>query len=82
MRGKFKGSEGRVTAVYRKKYVIHVERCTRAKNNKQEIPVGLNASNCMITKFKDMNRSRRTILERKGRKGTKSEVLDNLGGVD
>ena len=37
MRGsdKTKGKEGKVTAVYRRKYVIHVERCTREKSNKQ-----------------------------------------------
>ena len=32
-RGAFKGKEGKITQVYRKKYVIHVERCTREKAN-------------------------------------------------
>lgn len=33
MRGQFKGREGKVTAVYRKKFVIHIERLTRDKIN-------------------------------------------------
>lgn len=34
-RGKFKGREGKVTAVYRKKFVIHVERMTKDKANSE-----------------------------------------------
>lgn len=33
MRGTFKGREGKVTAVYRKKFVIHIERVTVEKVN-------------------------------------------------
>ena len=33
VRGGYKGKEGRVTACYRKKYVIHVERIVREKAN-------------------------------------------------
>ncbi len=33
MRGSFKGREGKVTAVYRKKFVIHVERISKDKTN-------------------------------------------------
>ena len=69
MRGKFKGMEGKVTGVYRKKYVIHVEKCTRDKSNGQTIPVGINASNVVITTLK-MDKCRRDILKR--RKITKS----------
>ena len=66
IRGQFKGKEGKVTEVYRKKYVIHVERCTRDKANGQTINVGLNASNVEITKLK-MDKSRKAILDRKNR---------------
>lgn len=52
LRGSFKGKEGKVTAVYRRKYVIHVERCTKDKANGQSIPIGINASNVEITKLK------------------------------
>ena len=33
MRGQFKGREGKVTAVYRKKFVIHIERIQKDKTN-------------------------------------------------
>jgi len=33
VRGTFKGRDGKVTDVYRKKYVIHVEKITREKAN-------------------------------------------------
>ena len=32
-RGKFAGKEGKIIQCYRKKYVIHVERCTFDKRN-------------------------------------------------
>lgn len=33
VRGSFKGREGKITDVYRRKYVIHVEKITREKAN-------------------------------------------------
>lgn len=66
LRGTFKGKEGKVVQCYRKKYVIHVERCTRDKANGQTIHVGIDASNVEITKLK-MDKSRKNILDRKNR---------------
>ena len=40
VRGTFKGREGKVVQVYRRKWVIHVERITREKVN-GELLVGL-----------------------------------------
>lgn len=85
-RGAFKGKQGKVVCVYRKKYCIHVERCTRDKANGQTIHVGINASNVVITKLK-MDKSRKAILDRKNRKKiglSKGEVAltDNLAGVE
>ncbi len=88
LRGDFKGKEGKVVTVYRKKYVIHVERCTRDKANGQTIHVGINSSNCEITKIK-MDKCRKAILDRKNRlkigqnKGdVASSLHDNMAGVD
>lgn len=82
-RGKFRGQEGKVTACYRRKYVIHVERCNKEKANGQSVSVGIDASNCVITKLK-LDKSRKQILDRKNRnKDAKSKVTGtNLGGVD
>jgi ribosomal protein uL24 len=38
VRGGFKNREGKVTAVYRKKYVIHIDRITREKANGTSSP--------------------------------------------
>ena len=52
LRGEFKDKEGKVTEVYRRKYVIHIERVSRDKSNGQSIPIGIDASNVVITKLK------------------------------
>jgi large subunit ribosomal protein L26e len=64
-RGQFKGQEGKVKAVYRKKYVVHVEKCTTDKANGQTVFVGIDASNLSITSLK-MDKCRlRTLTRRK-----------------
>uniref|UniRef100_A0A7S1G9B1 50S ribosomal protein L24, chloroplastic n=1 Tax=Bicosoecida sp. CB-2014 TaxID=1486930 RepID=A0A7S1G9B1_9STRA len=88
VRGKFKNREGKVTQVYRRKYVIHVERVTRDKQNGAPVQVGLAASNCVITKLK-LNKDRKKILERKDRsalsdkgKGKFTEADVGMANVD
>lgn len=63
-RGHYRGSEGKVTTVYRRKWVIHVERVTRNKANGQPVPVGIDASNVVITKL-HLDKDRLSLLERK-----------------
>lgn len=68
VRGVFKNREGKVTTVYRRKYIIEVDRVTRDKQNGAPVPVGISPSNCVITKLK-LNKDRKNILERKNRAG-------------
>ncbi|KAK8037006.1 ribosomal protein L24 [Apiospora marii] len=63
VRGGCKGREGKVTSVYRLKYVIHVDRVTREKVSGQSVPLGIHPSNCVITKLK-LDKDREDILER------------------
>ena len=67
-RGSNKGREGKVTSVYRLKYIVHIERVSREKSNGQSVPIGIHPSKCMITKLK-LDKDRESILERiaKGR---------------
>jgi len=78
-RGTHKGREGKITAVYRLKYVIHIERLSREKTNGQAVPIGVAASKVQVTKLK-MDKDRELILERKGRgreaAKSKSEKMD------
>lgn len=63
VRGSNKGREGKVTSVYRLKYVIHVERVTRDKANGQSVPLGIHPSNVVISKLK-LDKDREDILAR------------------
>lgn len=66
VRGSNKGREGKVTSVYRLKYVIHVERVAREKSNGQSVPIGIHPSKVVITKLK-LDKDRENILERVGK---------------
>ena len=52
VRGKYKGREGKVTQVYRKKWVIHVDRVHIERSNAATVPVGIHPSNVVITNIK------------------------------
>ena len=75
MRGKYKGREGKVTQVYRKKWVIHVDRVQRDKSNGSTAPIGIHPSNVVITTIK-LDKDRRAILERKDRKKNTSQDVE------
>ena len=87
VRGKFgsQSHEGKVVAVYRKKYVIHVERANKEKSNGASVPVGIQPSDCIITELK-MDKSRKSMLARKSRSkdGSLKDASDvnNMAGVD
>merc|ERR1712025_1355911 len=66
VRGSKKNHEGRVTAVYRKKWVVHVERAVREMVNGGVVPMGFDASKLVITKLK-LDKDRKAILDRKNR---------------
>ncbi len=63
VRGNNKGREGKITSVYRLKYVVHVERVSREKTNGQSVPIGIAPSKVVITKLK-LDKSREGILDR------------------
>jgi len=68
-RGQSKGREGKVTQVYRLKWVINVDKLQREKANGTSVPLGINASNVEITKLK-LTKDRRRILDRKSKLST------------
>ena len=76
-RGMFKTREGKVTACFRKKFVVHVERITREKVNGTTVNVGIPASSLTITKLK-MDKDRKAALERKNRSKDGKTVEDVL----
>ncbi|KAI7861831.1 translation protein SH3-like domain-containing protein [Spinellus fusiger] len=74
VRGTYKGREGKIVQVYRKKWVIHIDRVTREKVNGATTPIGIHPSKVVVTNLK-IDKSRQAILDRKNSvKKTKQEV--------
>jgi large subunit ribosomal protein L26e len=69
-RGMYKTREGKVTSVYRKKWVVHVERLSREKVHGTSVPVGIPPSSIVITKLK-MDKDRKALLEAKASNSNK-----------
>merc|ERR1740130_2279971 len=82
-RGTYKNREGKVTNVYRKKYVIHIERITREKANGATVQVGIHPSKCVITRLK-LDKDRKRILESRNRANTsdKGKYTDSDVGMN
>merc|ERR1711959_469906 len=49
VRGTYHDREGKVTQVYRKKWIIHIDRVTKDKMNSQTVQVGIHPSKVIIT---------------------------------
>ncbi|EIW60432.1 ribosomal protein L24 [Trametes versicolor FP-101664 SS1] len=81
VRGKYKGREGKVTQVYRKKWVIHVDRVQRDKSNGASVPIGIHPSKVVVTTIK-LDKDRRAILDRKDRKKSTKAAGEDVEMVD
>ena len=66
--------------MYRKKWVIHVDRVAREKGNGSSAPVGIHPSNVVIINPK-LDKDRRAILERKNHKRDKTEAPAAVGVI-
>ncbi|KAI8811082.1 translation protein SH3-like domain-containing protein [Cladochytrium replicatum] len=64
VRGTHKGREGKVTEVYRRKFIIHIEKLTREKVNGATIQIPIHPSKVVIAKLK-LDKDRNSLLERK-----------------
>merc|ERR1711865_944277 len=86
VRGSHRGRDGKVIQVYRKKYVIHIERVTREKANGATVQIGIHPSNVEITKLK-LDKDRIALLERKSNaknanKGKFAKSQENGAEID
>lgn len=65
VRGHYKGNQvGKVVQVYRKKFVVYIERIQREKANGTNVFVGIHPSKLLIVKLK-MDKDRKRILDRR-----------------
>jgi len=66
-RGHYKSQQvGKVIQVYRKKWVIHIERIQREKANGATVSVGIHPSKVEIVKLK-LDKDRKKVLDRKSK---------------
>lgn len=75
VRGRFHDREGKVTQVYRKKFVIHVERISKDKSSGESVSIGIHPSKVVITKPK-LNKDRKALLERKSKAANKGKYTE------
>lgn len=71
VRGTYKDREGKVTQVYRKKYIIHIDKITRDKANGASVSIGIHPSKVVITKL-HIDKDRNALLEKKAASKVKS----------
>jgi large subunit ribosomal protein L26e len=81
VRGSHKNQEGKVTQVYRKKFVVYISNIHRDKANSAQVNIGIHPSNLQITKLK-IDKDRKKILERKDRSKELKDKDVNMAGVD
>merc|ERR1711915_82137 len=75
VRGSLKGRDGKVTDVYRRKYVVHIEKITRDKANGQTVKIGVHPSNLVIKKLK-LDKDRKAALARRRAGANTDDKLD------
>ncbi len=66
VRGDYRGTEGEVVSVDRKRYRIAVKGIVRRKADGTEVPVPIHPSKVVITKLYLKDEARKRLLERKG----------------
>ncbi len=66
LRGDFKGREGKVETVYRRRRCIYIEKIVKEKTNGQQAKIPIHPSNVTITTLK-LDKDRKAILEKKKR---------------
>ncbi|KAJ1565794.1 60S ribosomal protein L26B [Cladochytrium tenue] len=65
IRGTHKGRVGKVTSVYRRRWVIYVDKVVKDKANGSSAPVGIDPSKVKVVTLK-LDKDRVNLLERKG----------------
>ncbi|KAI8854529.1 60S ribosomal protein L26 [Chytridium lagenaria] len=69
VRGTHKGRSGKIVEVYRRKWVIHIDKVVKEKVNGASVPLGIDPSKVQITSLK-LDKDRVALLDRKDRSKT------------
>eukprot|EP01125_Pyxidicula_operculata_P002810 TRINITY_DN12648_c0_g1_i1.p1 TRINITY_DN12648_c0_g1~~TRINITY_DN12648_c0_g1_i1.p1 ORF type:complete len:155 (-),score=38.38 TRINITY_DN12648_c0_g1_i1:97-561(-) len=78
VRGEHKGRDGKIIQVYRKKYVIHIEKLTRERANGATVHIPIHPSKVVLTKLTKLDRARKALIDRKaaGRTGASGKYAE------
>ena len=63
LKGQQKNKSGKVTTVYRRRWVIYVDKITKDKQNGQPINIPIKPSNCVIETL-HLDKDRKDLIER------------------
>ena len=72
LKGKAKNKTGKVTSVYRRRWVIHVDKITRDKQNGQPVNIPIKPSYCQIETL-HLDKDRKDLIERVSKAAKKLE---------
>lgn len=63
LKGKAKNKSGKVTSVYRKRWIIYIDKITRDKQNGQPVNIPIKPNNCIIETL-HLDKDRKNLIER------------------
>mgnify|MGYP002143719082 CR=1 FL=1 len=63
LKGKAKNKTGKVTTVYRRRWVIYVDKVTKDKQNGQPVNIPIKPSNCVIETL-HLDKDRKDLIDR------------------
>lgn len=63
LKGKSKNKTGKVTTVYRRRWVIYVDKVTKDKQNGQPVNIPIKPSNCVIETL-HLDKDRKDLIDR------------------
>lgn len=63
LKGKSKNKTGKVTTVYRRKWVIYIDKITKDKQNGQPINIPIKPNNCVIETL-HLDKDRKDLIDR------------------
>lgn len=76
LKGKSKNKTGKVTTVYRRRWVIYVDKVTKDKQNGQPVNIPIKPSNCVIETL-HLDKDRKDLIER----ASKSAIKEKNKGI-
>ena len=81
LRGTYKGREGKVNTVYRRRRCIYIEKIVKEKLNGQQANIPIHPSNCVITTLK-LDKDRKALLERKKKSAASKDKHKQMSKMD